>query len=933
MRSKSRPDKATSKFKHLTSLFGVSVEGHRVGVTGAQWVAVRVSICAVAAIVIACVLSMRPPYVSGTWASHLSQHGLVQVQNAIWLTTPEPGMWGVGLVEAVAVKSDAAGVAEAEDEQGKRDVFIFGGLVTGEGEPFSVRRVGNITRTADGDDVLLAVGHVDGAGFAAVGTQVSGSFVGLDLFHLDGDRRLKIDELGEPRSVGDQLRISLIHLQDNGRWSGVGRRSYAFESPVDRLEVKEDSGLLKMAGVISGANASRSVLRIADGEILELKQGTSLGLIEQTEPWALGSWIPFIVNRVRALSWVGPGKIAALEKVVFNSADVVRTFYYSIVGQNYDDLERDLESAAEAQTVKVVPSITLAAAEGSINVSGTRDWPPQDITPKSHEGLKKIPNEGKWAPWVPEWHKDPVGEDWPYYRTALRVNPKRAHDYIVLVALDLRKLNFNMAAGTSNPTTTTGTRGKGRILDDPSLFERELVVFNGGFKTDHGAYGMMVNRRTIIPAKAAAATVGINDNGQVMMGSWGAHKPPEAFKHPFQAMTVKNAFPVPHDVKSFRQNLPPLVANGKINPVGLRRWGGVVDYLSSATTPRSSICLKGDSTLMYIWGSATSADELGEAHLMAGCDYGIHLDMNPIHSSFIMHKVELIDGEFPPKDKKTGYKGALYEAAASRMITDWYRYLRTSVKDFFYLTRRTTFTERLGASQSDVWSSRGLPVSSGGLEPMALRRKEDGVTLLGLDVDTFKASVVEGGGFDADSGVKGELHVGVMLDDVKTPWLSDVNKMPSFVGLNVSAEGHLSLVDGSENAVPTPAHLLPGKPLIIAGKQSTLLQDDDLLGDPVVVAKNEHGDLILGVCVRCSVQVLLTSLTPLKPTSALLFGVGGLYATTFPGQGEWIAALPHASPDTESMRLKLIPVRPPPRAFLSDFKSAPPEGSSQLKNP
>ena len=56
--------------------------------------------------------------------------------------------------------------------------------------------------------------------------------------------------------------------------------------------------------------------------------------------------------------------------------------------------------------------------------------------------------------------QDFYGSDgtWPYYRTALRVNPKRQHDYTVLVAMDLRQLQLNMVAGVANPTSTTGTR-------------------------------------------------------------------------------------------------------------------------------------------------------------------------------------------------------------------------------------------------------------------------------------------------------------------------------------------------------------------------------------------------------------------------------------------------------------------------------------------
>ena len=905
-----------------------------------HWISVRAAILVVALIAAVGTLLARSERYPASWEEHLARQGAHHARALTWLEPPEPGRWALGLVEAVPAEVGEHGPG-APPEDGARDIYLFEGLLNGAGEPFSVRRLGNITRTPDGDDTVAAVDTSGRRWFVATATQRGETYTGLDLFDLHGDRAMTEDELGEPRSAPDRLRIALIHFQDHGRAGGVGRRSFAFARPVRDLKVEARDGVMLLSALDEEEGRVRGHIRAHDAEVLEPIRGAPLTLVEQTEPWVLGSWTTYTVNRVRNIPWIGPGKIAALEHAVFTTADLAKQAYYGVVGHDNSDLKKELAIAeAIPAEEQAPPAPKLAVAEGAVNVSGERAWPPADITPRSNPGLEPIPNEGKWAPWVPPWRSRAEASDgtWPYYRTALRVNPKRQHDYTVLVAMDLRQLQLNMVAGVANPTSTTGTRGTGLLPNKEEVFKDDFVVFNGGFKTDHGAYGMMVDRRTIIPAKAHAATIAINDRGQVLMGTWAARATHEARDKNWRlGMTSENAYPVPDDVHSYRQNLPPLMENETINPAGLHRWGGVVSHLNSSTTPRSSVCLKGDSTLIYIWGSATSAEELGEAHLMAGCTYSVHLDMNPIHTSMIMHRVPLKEGQLPPTDKKTGYVGAMHEPAATRMYTDWYRYLKRSSKDFFYVTPRKTLAGRLGERPAgySLWSSRGLPVAYKGLAPMALVGGTSDITLLALDSERFDASVVEGGRFEPGEGVRGELHVGIMLDgaeEAPAPWLetSDFGRVSSFQGLNVSPEGRLSVVDGGEVVVPTPARLLPGKPLIVAGAP-IYVGDEDGLGSPIVAASNAYGDVVLGTCKRCALREMVAAFAPLKPTSMVLLGKGSVFATTSGGgDGEWVAAIPHDAPNPALARLKLVPGFVPPRAIHTDFKT---ETTTRLAEP
>ena len=153
------------------------------------------------------------------------------------------------------------------------------------------------------------------------------------------------------------------------------------------------------------------------------------------------------------------------------------------------------------------------------------------------------------------------------------------------------------------------------------------------------------------------------------------------------------------------------------------------------------------------------------------------------------------------------------------------------------------------------------------------------------------------------------------------PWVDDLNKLSSFVGLNIGEEGRLTLVDGGEVTVPTPTYVLPGKPLLAAGTALSHVQDDGILGDPIIAASNGYGDIVLATCEACSVQVLMAGMSSLKPTSMVLLGVGSIYAITSPGEGDWIATISHDELNTKIPRLRLMPGRIPPRAFATEFKT------------
>ncbi len=86
---------------------------------------------------------------------------------------------------------------------------------------------------------------------------------------------------------------------------------------------------------------------------------------------------------------------------------------------------------------------------------------------------------------------------------------------VVLLAMDLRQLRLSMQAGVEDPVPLVGPRGDGRIPRDPAVLENLVGAFNGAFKTEHGEYGMVVDRRVLLPPRPRAATVATLDDGRV----------------------------------------------------------------------------------------------------------------------------------------------------------------------------------------------------------------------------------------------------------------------------------------------------------------------------------------------------------------------------------------------------------------------------------
>jgi len=534
-----------------------------------------------------------------------------------------------------------------------RDLYRARVRVTLDGQIIEVRDVKNLTDTPQGDDVGLEA-KGERASFA---TLAYGKIQGISVLELPGIR-----SSDRPESLFDRALLAINSLQQTGTLLGIGRTDIVLDAPAEHARLSLGPEKLTVDFGEPGRGLSFDVA----SRKLSATAGGAVGARAVPQVYGGKPFVHWLVDTVRAE--VGPEPIAWIENQVFGAEDDVKRAAYSIFASKVGaELKADPDRAIVARVLDAA-AFTDAAD----------NWPPPNV-PSIWKDSK--PSEGVWKPVTYGFLKPmaglPAGSEKPpayFYRTNIRPDPKRPYSEVLLIALDMRQLELGMQAGFEDPKPTIGPPGDGRLPDDPAKYRRIVATFNGAFKTTHGAYGMMVNHRVLLPPVKGGASVVVTDTGEVGLGSW------------------PNSFEIPKNIVSFRQNLDPLVEDGVANPTGRNLWGWQLEG-ESVMTHRSAICVTSAGHLYYAWGDEIDGATLGMALRQAGCSYGIHLDMNPAHTGFIF-----MDVLNPFKQK------AELRIADQGMKIAIDKYVRGAPKDFFYVMVRDASPPK---TEGIAWSPDG----------------------------------------------------------------------------------------------------------------------------------------------------------------------------------------------------------------------------------
>jgi hypothetical protein len=317
---------------------------------------------------------------------------------------------------------------------------------------------------------------------------------------------------------------------------------------------------------------------------------------------------------------------------------------------------------AESAVTPASPEPAPAPEEPAASPAPRR-FPPAEIAPPHPRSAQ--PGDGQWAPLGSASAGDRAAEGEPVMvRTVVRPHPISKWISVTVVAIDLERSSLHLVAGTEEPKSMSGP-GPAEIRTGLVAAEHQetvLAVMNGGWKTAHGRWGMMVNGHVFVPPRPEGCTIALGKDGSVRIGAWPKLEPSAS------------------ELAAYRQTPPCLVEDGALHELlraGQERpWGGMDP--KEKTRRRSALGVDASGKLLfYGFGDEASAKLLAEGMRIAGAAQAAELDINYSWTRFLLIGRPRPDAPLQTTStlvpqmvhQKTGYVSA------------------PAPRDFFYLTR------------------------------------------------------------------------------------------------------------------------------------------------------------------------------------------------------------------------------------------------------
>ena len=292
-------------------------------------------------------------------------------------------------------------------------------------------------------------------------------------------------------------------------------------------------------------------------------------------------------------------------------------------------------------TTTSTTSTTTTPETSTTTTSTTIPAKPADL---SSQLLPALPGEGKWQA-VMRVRTKPI-----VYATSIR--PLWCFGSVVatMATFDPTRVRTAMFNGTEMPGGKgwkNGSKIRGTAL-------RSLIAsFNGGFRFEHEPGGYVTEGRTVRKLRKGYATLAISQDGISTVGIWG------------DTITDEDSW------ATLRQNLPPLVHNGKSVYANYPKvdWGN--DFGNKVYNFRSAICLRTDGLMMFVAVGKVNIGMLADTLLVLGCKTGMELDIN---------------GQWPYFAVYSDFgKATRWGEIIDNRMGDPNRHLNGSTKDFFAL--------------------------------------------------------------------------------------------------------------------------------------------------------------------------------------------------------------------------------------------------------
>ncbi len=538
-----------------------------------------------------------------------------------------------------------------------RDVYFTHLILSDKAIPVHASPAFSLTNTSAADEQDL---HFDGQRYLAFSAVIKGKTSVVTILDLQGLSPAALTDF----TPMQKLQQHLTSWQETGRWRGQDRIEVKLTLP-QAVRLTWRKGHLRIEGKIGDwavtVDPMQAKVISGPGRARLVRVGKR-------------SFLPWAVDTVRSFSWVGPEVIVWLEETFYGFLDRARR----ISGDEITDEE-----------IKDEMALPVQADPSAKQIDG---WPPPPLPPILR---RRIKGEGQWVDVRGPFLRHQPGMPSVFAMTFVRPDKERLFARVYFVAWDPRRLDLKMVGGTKEPRSATGEIGRGMIPRDPQQLPRLVAAFNGGFQTMHGDFGMMVNKKIYCPPMPWAATVARLADGSTAMGTWDGKAKIDG---------------IPPWIHSFRQNLTPLVEDGKFNPWRRGSWGGGTGFITGsgpkAFIIRSGLCLHKSGHLMFVMGNPVDGPTLGKVMHKVGCDYGLQLDINKGHVGFEFFNV-LAAGEQPPAETARFKNRHYFAHTGSYPKVEGLRYYMREVirktgnnpvprwtgreaRDFFYLELRHT---------------------------------------------------------------------------------------------------------------------------------------------------------------------------------------------------------------------------------------------------
>jgi hypothetical protein len=368
----------------------------------------------------------------------------------------------------------------------------------------------------------------------------------------------------------------------------------------------------------------------------------------------VGLWIA--VHRV---PWLGPMLADNLRSVIgVEAVTKLEDFAYGV----QDRFNRIWHKDDKPKAYWKVPAKTATPPPES-DAKGckvTRFVPP-DVGPFDRDASAE--GDGQWV--AIEDQRRPDGPAL-MYKTLVHPDARRSWSALSVVAIDLRQARLHMMAGTKEPMTETS---EGRDYQRAAVVPDEhrealLAAFNGGFKAQHGHYGIKVDGLTLIAPRIRACWVAMFPDDELVIGDWERLEKREP------------------DTLWWRQTPGCMVDEGTLH-VGLvselnTQWGATLD--GDTVIRRSAIGISADGNTLYSGiGDHVTARALAHGMQHVGAESVAQLDVNWSYPKFVIYQ---------PREKGSNELEATKLCDGFEFKDDEFLG-EPSLRDFFYLTRKT----------------------------------------------------------------------------------------------------------------------------------------------------------------------------------------------------------------------------------------------------